>query len=1120
VSKRVLLAGICLAGSVLLSAALIAAIGRAAPARAHPSAPARTVVINEVAWMGSAASPRHEWIELANMSAETVSLAGWQIAFLDGTPSTITLSGEIAPFGLFLLERAEEAVADIHADLVYGPADLMADTGEGMALFGGDGTLVDAVNLEGGPWPAGQAGTPARTMERVDPTAPGDDDNWCTNDMLTQNGQDANGNSIHGTPRARNSCYSERRPDLSVVKRGPETARAGATLEYHIEVSNTGRLTASAALLTDTLPPVLTFVEQTSPFTCLQSGPSVVWLLGDVPPETSFRITLAARLTHTATGSVANLLTATAATSEAQLANNSAQWLTQIVPPPPLRLPVVLRAYRPPLYDVLIEAVLYDGVQYNDADEAVMILNGDDEALALAGWQLCKWGASGWNCAPLPAAVLGRGGRLWLARHRESFAASFGFAPDYVLSGWPGFTNEGDEVVLRDPAGNLRDTLVYGLGSTSVGGWQGAAVQPYLGTSFAREGQVLYRWADERTGLPPDDADTAADWAQFAGEPWCGQRVRYPGWDLERFYQPAIAATGRVTVGIAPDNADQVVVDAIRSADEHIELELYTLTHAGLVAELVARAQAGVSVTVLLEGGPVGGLSDQERWACQQLHATGHGLCYAMVNSSTLHIHDRYPYLHSKMMLVDGEVLVVGSQNFTYSDLPGDNKANGTGGSRGVVLATDAPAIVARAAEIFAADCDPAAHADISRWGPGNPFGFGPPPPGFTPSSGADWLSYTVQFPQPVVATGSELTLLSAPESALRSSDALLGLVARAGAGDAVYVEQMIEPPHWGNPDSAPNLRLESYLAAARRGARVRILLNGGDFATPGFSLADNVATIGRVVAIAQAEGLDLQARLGDPTDYGVHNKMVLVDLGARGQYAHVGSINGTETSNKANREIALQVRSAGVFALLRQMFEYDWTHPPPGHLVISEVLYRPLEQSTGNREWIELYNPTDQTIALGGWYLGDMVAPVGALPNEWGEGMYRFPAGAVLPPGGVIVIVQQAADVSGFTPDYEFLTDRNRDVPGVPNMVRADPGTGDGLRLVDTGDEVVLRDAAGVLVDAATYGTGAMGGVVAHPGVVNAGHSLERRPPEWDTDDCSRDFYDRYPPTPRTVSP
>ncbi len=71
---------------------------------------------------------------------------------------------------------------------------------------------------------------------------------------------------------------------------------------------------------------------------------------------------------------------------------------------------------------------------------------------------------------------------------------------------------------------------------------------------------------------------------------------------------------------------------------------------------------------------------------------------------------------------------------------------------------------------------------------------------------------------------------MTAPESALRASDALLGWINRSGAGDTIEVEQLDEPPHWGdsasNPIADPNVRLEALIAAAQRGATVRLLLD------------------------------------------------------------------------------------------------------------------------------------------------------------------------------------------------------------------------------------------------------------------------------------------------------
>ena len=933
----------CLLAAAPLVAVLVGLNGPAmaavGPPTAAPSRPGpRSVVINEVAWMGTAAHHTHEWIELFNNTNRDIDLAGWSLVAADGTPN-IQLSGVIAAHGFFLLQRTgDHTISDIPADLIYTGALQNNPDAEVLVLYNDVGQVIDTANGEGGPWPAGD-NTTKQTMERIDPLGPDTEDNWCTNDGITRNGKDRDGNPINGTPRAPNSCY---RPpalpvaDLRVTKDGPTAVRPGDPITYHIVAENVGTATAAGVVLTDALPSAVTFLTQTSPCTFTALHRLLLWECGDIPVGMTRGITLAGRVTDTASVPLVNVVTATT-TGPPAIVSDSAVHTTTIRAEATVYLPLIVRDYAPPRYGVIIEAVLYDGLQRYDRDEAVMVLNGYHVEVALGGWRLCTWDNEDWRCADLPDVPIHPGERLWLAWNEEYFARSFGFAPHHVLSPWPRFANAGGEVALLDADGTVRDLLVYRDGQTDLDGWHGPALEPYRGTNFAIRGQILYRVLDETTGLPAADTDTAADWAQYAGDPVHGRRVRYPGWELERFFHPAVGASGTVTAAIAPDNAYQLVVDTIRSAGETIEIQAYSLRHYDLTMELVDRARQGVTVSVLLEGGPVGGLQDQQLWACQQLHATGRATCTFMVNIPQQNVRSRYRFLHAKVIIVDRRQLLVGSQNFNHSGLPADDKSNGTGGSRGVILVTDAPEMVARAAEVFDADHDPDNHADLTPWAYDCELGYGPPPPDFAPDVGQDWVTYTVHFPETMVAQGTWFELVTAPEAALRTSDALLGLVARAGAGDAVYVQQLYERLHWGDPVYGPNLRLQAYVEAARRGARVRILLNGGSFDLDYMPLTAEAEAVAAVNTIAETEGLDMSARLGDPTDYGIHNKMVLVDLGARGQYAHVGSINGSETSNKVNRELALQVESSELFAYLYRVFVHDWEHEIPYEPFLSD---------------------------------------------------------------------------------------------------------------------------------------------------------------------------------------
>jgi len=216
-----------------------------------PSAQAQTgylsVVINEIAWMGTAASYYDEWIELYNNTSSTISLTNWTLSGADGTPN-ITLSGSIGPYSYFLLERSDDnTVSDITADQIYTGA--LDNTGEDLSIKDSSGDLIDRVDCSDG-WFAGD-NTSKISMERKDPTAGGSTStNWNNNDGITTNGLDANGDLLTATPKARNSRYGTATPlgiilspedramvnieELSVI--GYAYTSGGTTLkEWHLE---------------------------------------------------------------------------------------------------------------------------------------------------------------------------------------------------------------------------------------------------------------------------------------------------------------------------------------------------------------------------------------------------------------------------------------------------------------------------------------------------------------------------------------------------------------------------------------------------------------------------------------------------------------------------------------------------------------------------------------------------------------------------------------------------------------------------------------------------------------------------------------------------------------------
>ncbi len=175
------------------------------------AAPARvvlpmTVIINEVAWAGTAANTNAEWIELYNPGASPILLTGWTLKTTETPAPAINkvLSGTIPAGGYFLLERTSDTtVNDITADLIYTGA--LANGGGTPELLDATSVLIDTANADGGAWPAGTntAPTSSCSMERL--TGQQDADSaWITNDNTFINGQDASGNPICGTPKSLN----------------------------------------------------------------------------------------------------------------------------------------------------------------------------------------------------------------------------------------------------------------------------------------------------------------------------------------------------------------------------------------------------------------------------------------------------------------------------------------------------------------------------------------------------------------------------------------------------------------------------------------------------------------------------------------------------------------------------------------------------------------------------------------------------------------------------------------------------------------------------------------------------------------------------------------------------
>ncbi|MSU54848.1 MAG: lamin tail domain-containing protein [Candidatus Staskawiczbacteria bacterium] len=148
----------------------------ASPELELPPSP-QVVVINEIAWMGTASSANDEWMELFNPGDEAISLSGWELESADGTPK-ILLSASIDAHGFYLLERtSDDSVLGVTADQIYTGA--LGNAGEHMYLRNASGDVIDEVDSSA-EWFSGN-NTTKQTMQRKDFSISGNSaDNWQT----------------------------------------------------------------------------------------------------------------------------------------------------------------------------------------------------------------------------------------------------------------------------------------------------------------------------------------------------------------------------------------------------------------------------------------------------------------------------------------------------------------------------------------------------------------------------------------------------------------------------------------------------------------------------------------------------------------------------------------------------------------------------------------------------------------------------------------------------------------------------------------------------------------------------------------------------------------------------
>jgi len=592
-----------------------------------------------------------------------------------------------------------------------------------------------------------------------------------------------------------------------------------------------------------------------------------------------------------------------------------------------------------------IFAIMYNSLEIGDDEkgEAVCLMNTGSNTIDISNYKITDFEGS----VKIPSGTyIAPSVRIWVAREATEFYNEFGFKPNFEYGKdtdptvpnltqdngtFPIFDNSGDECAILDNSGNIVDLVAWGNSAYSGPGWSGPKINPYLFASYiSADGDIAYRKLDETTGQPIADTNTASDWSWDPNDPISGCKIMYPGWDTWDLFPRTVKHSGIVTTtfALSPDNAFYALRDAIRSAQSSIKIELYTITSLELMQEILNKMDQGVKVKVLMDGevyGATGGTYDQVRWFVTQVVNKG-GTAYFLRNpQGSPYPHDRYNNVHIKTIIIDDSKVFISADNLTGSSMPSDDLSDGTAGNRGATVLTNDPVIVQGVLNIFNHDFN-IGYYDASPYNPATDA----PPSSYYPYRWGNHSGYIPVQPQPLTVTEyEELELVQSPDTSIKGTEGIIGLINRAGVNDLIIDEAQYEDLYWGQTGSQYiNPRLQAMIAAAQRGAQVYLLLDSVNSASTNTTTKNYIDSLGLS---------NIHVLLGNPTSgtgsFPIHNKMILARIGGK-DYVNIASINGSENASRANRELGLIIQSDAGYEYYYKAFEYDWKVSGGGSII------------------------------------------------------------------------------------------------------------------------------------------------------------------------------------------
>lgn len=426
------------------------------------------------------------------------------------------------------------------------------------------------------------------------------------------------------------------------------------------------------------------------------------------------------------------------------------------------------------------------------------------------------------------------------------------------------FNNGGDCLYLYDSSDNLIDTVAFGNTDTSsVPGWSGISVD------LGFKGEAVRR-------VETTDTNTYFDWTSL-----------YNGYTSNDFRNVPTFAGATVTPFTFPECKGKPIFQTILAADSSVCISIYMLTSNEMISALATLASEGKTVKVLLESKPLGYDHDYDK--LKNITENGGEVRFIGVGDT-----DRYSYVHNKYAIIDGDTVIVTSENWTGGNLGGGK------GNRGWGAVVESSGYAAYMQTYFDNDFGGTDVQTLAQYEAAHdPITPASLPTKSQVASFVDGLSYTTSS-----FTG-DIRMYMSPDNTFKAVQYYID-----NATTRVYTEQMdVGASYLTLTDTSP---LTAMVDAAGRGVDARFLL------------AKSTTEAEALIATLNASGVKAAKMTSNPSlSYAtMHNKGAVID-----NAVWLSSVNWTENAFINNRECGLYIMSEDVANFYAAAYEIDWAN-------------------------------------------------------------------------------------------------------------------------------------------------------------------------------------------------